>query len=58
VYAEDLVRQLREKGYNVTLAQGSLLRVYVGPATSRADAERLAAKLRAGGFEAIVVSTQ
>lgn len=58
MYAEDLMRQLREKGYNVTLAQGSLLRVYVGTATSRADAERLAAKLRAGGFEAIVVSAQ
>jgi cell division septation protein DedD len=58
VYAEDLMRQLREKGYSVTLGQGSLLHVYVGPAASRADAERLAAKLRAGGFEAIVVSTQ
>jgi cell division septation protein DedD len=57
VYAEELVRQLREKGYSVTLTEGSLLRVLVGPATSRADAERLVAKLRASGFEAIVTST-
>ena len=58
VYAEDLMRQLRDKGYIVTLAQGSLLRVYVGPETSRADAERLVTNLRSGGFEAIVVPTQ
>ncbi len=52
------MRQLREKGYSVTLTEGSLLRVVVGQATSRADAERLAGKLRANGFEAIVTSTK
>lgn len=49
------MRQLRGKGYSPTLVEGSLLRVIVGSSTSRTDAERLAAKLRAGGFEAIVV---
>lgn len=58
VYAQDLVKQLRQKGYDVTLVEGSLLRVLVGPATGRAEAERLAAKLRATGFEAIVTAVQ
>ena len=52
------MRQLRQKGYDVTLREGSLLQVLVGPATSRAEADRLVAKLRASGFEAIVTAAR
>jgi cell division septation protein DedD len=51
-YADDLVRQLRTNGYTVTLVEGPLLRVWVGPPMSQQAAERLAANLRLNGFEA------
>jgi cell division septation protein DedD len=50
--ADDLIRQLRANGYTVTLVEGPLYRVWVGPAMSRAAAERFAANLQANGFEA------
>jgi cell division septation protein DedD len=48
------MQELRARGYTVTLVEESLLRVWVGPAMSRAAAERLAANLRSMGFEAIL----
>jgi DedD protein len=53
-YADTLMQELRARGYTVTLVEDSLLRVWVGPAMSRAAAERLAANLRSIGFEAIL----
>jgi SPOR domain len=57
-YADDLVRQLRTKGYTVTLVEGSLIRVRVGPPMSQQAAERLAANLRLHRFEATLIPTQ
>lgn len=57
-YADDLVRQLRANGYTVTVSEGSLVHVYVGPAMSRAAAERLAENLRSNGFEAAINSAR
>ena len=34
-YADDLVRQLRAKGYMVTFGEGALIRVWVGPPLSQ-----------------------
>ncbi len=53
-YADILIRQLRANGYTVTLAEGPLLRVWVGPAMSHPAAVRLAANLRSQGFEAFL----
>jgi len=53
-YADDLVRQLRAHEYTVTLAEGPLIRVWVGPPMSREAAERVATKLRLNGFEAML----
>jgi len=55
--AQALVRQLRASGYTVTLVEsdeGPRYRVRVGGDLDRPAAERLAATLRATGFEAIV----
>ena len=49
--ADAVIRQLRANGYTVTLVDGALLRVWVGPAMSRTGAEQLAATLRSNGFE-------
>ncbi len=49
--ADAVTRQLRANGYTVTLVEGALLRVWVGPAMSRTAAEQLAASLRSNGFE-------
>jgi cell division septation protein DedD len=57
-YADDLARQLRADGYHVTIVKQELIRVWVGPAMSRAAAERLAANLRANGFEALLAPVQ
>jgi cell division septation protein DedD len=53
-FADAVSRQLRANGYMVTLVEGALLRVWVGPAMSRTDAEHLAASLRSNGFEAFL----
>ncbi len=53
-YADVLIRQLRANGYPVTMAEGPLLRVWVGPAMSHPEAVRLAANLRSKGFEAVL----
>jgi cell division septation protein DedD len=46
-----LVRQLRDRGYAVTLVEGPPYRIWVGGYLDRATAERLAANLQAEGFE-------
>ncbi len=53
-YADDLARQLRAHGDTVTLGEGPLIRVRVGPPMSRGMAERFAANLRLNGFEAML----
>ncbi len=50
--ADALVRQLRDRGYAVTLVEGPPYRVWVGGYLDRATAERLAVNLQAAGFEA------
>jgi cell division septation protein DedD len=50
--AVSLVRQLRDRGYAVTLVEGPPYRVWVGGYLDRTTAERLAANLQAEGFEA------
>ncbi len=52
--ADTVIRQLRANGYTVTLKEGALLRVWVGPAMDRTAGERLAAKLRSNGFDAFL----
>ncbi len=55
--AEELVQQLRASGYTVTLVEsgeGPRYRVRVGGDLDRAAAERVAATLRAAGFEAVL----
>ena len=51
VLAEVLVRQLRARGYAVTIIDGPPYRVWVGGYFDRATAERLAGNLRAAGFD-------
>ncbi len=51
-HAGSLVKQLRDRGYAVTLVEGPPYRVWVGGFLDRATAERLAANLQAAGFEA------
>lgn len=53
-YADAIIRQLRANGYTVALAEGAVLRVWVGSAMSRTAAERLAANLRSNGFDAFL----
>jgi phage replication-related protein YjqB (UPF0714/DUF867 family) len=50
--AASLVRQLRDRGYAVTLVEGPPYRIWVGGYLDQATAERLAANLQAAGFEA------
>jgi cell division septation protein DedD len=50
--AAALVRQLRDRGYAVTLVEGPPYRVWVGGYLDRLTAERLAANLLAAGFNA------
>jgi cell division protein FtsN len=50
-YADDLIRQLRAKGYTATIVDGPFIRVWVGPPLSRSAALRLAGNLQANGFE-------
>lgn len=52
--AATLVKQLRDRGYAVTLVEGPPFRVWVGGYLDRATADRLAANLQAAGFEATV----
>lgn len=57
--AERLVERLREAGYSprlVRVPRNDLLRVRLGRFTSRDQANALAARLRAGGFDAVAVS--
>ncbi|HET9001165.1 MAG TPA: SPOR domain-containing protein [bacterium] len=56
--ADAVIRQLRANGYTVTLVEGALLRVWVGPAMSRTGAEQLAATLRSKGFETFLSPVQ
>jgi cell division septation protein DedD len=57
-YADELVQQLRARGYAATMVEGPLFRVRVGPAMNRAAAEQLAATLRSKGFEAMLTPVQ
>lgn len=50
--AASLVRQLRDRGYAVTLVEGPPYRIWVGGYLDQTTAERLAANLQAAGFEA------
>lgn len=50
--AASLVKQLRDRGYAVTLVEGPPYRVWVGGYLDRATAERLAANLQAAGVDA------
>jgi cell division septation protein DedD len=57
--AERLARQLRARGFQAGVSQGSsgrhLFRVRAGPTQTRAAAESLAAKLRAAGHNGAIV---
>ena len=57
--AERLAQQLRARGFQAAVSQGSsgrrLFRVRAGPAPSRAAAAQLAAKLRAAGHAGAIV---
>jgi DedD protein len=57
--AERLARQLRTRGFQAAVSQGSsgrrLFRVRAGPTQTRAAAEALAAKLRAAGHTGAIV---
>jgi DedD protein len=57
--AERLARQLRARGFQAAVSQGSsgrrLFRVRAGPTQTRAAAEALAAKLRAAGHKGAIV---
>ena len=50
-YADDLIRQLRAKGYTASIVDGPFIRVWVGPPMSRSAAEQLAGNLQGNGFE-------
>jgi cell division protein FtsN len=54
--AVSLVKQLRDRGYAVTLVEGPPYRVWVGGYLDRATAERLAANLQAAGFDATLTT--
>jgi DedD protein len=59
--AERLAQQLKGKGFKASVSESSgggrkLYRVRAGPATDRATADELAAKLRAAGQTGAVVS--
>jgi len=56
VLAEVLVRQLRTRGYAVTIVEGPPYRVWVGGYFDRGTAERLAGNLRAAGFDATLTA--
>ncbi len=49
--ADDLIRQLKAKGYTASIVDGPFIRVWVGPPMSRSAAEQLAGNLQANGFE-------
>jgi cell division septation protein DedD len=57
--AERLAQQLRARGFQVSVSQGStgrrLYRVRAGPAPTRAAATQLAAKLHAAGHAGAIV---
>lgn len=57
--AERLAQQLRARGFQAAVSQGSsgrrLFRVRAGPAPSRAAAAQLAGKLRAAGHAGAIV---
>jgi cell division septation protein DedD len=53
--AVSLMKRLRDHGYAVTLIEGQLYRVWVGRDLDRTEAERLAANLRATGFDATLM---
>jgi cell division septation protein DedD len=53
--AVSLMKRLRDHGYAVTLIEGQLYRVWVGRDLDRTKAERLAANLRATGFDATLM---
>ena len=56
VLAEVLVRQLRNRGYAVTIIEGPPYRVWVGGYFDRATAERLVGNLRSAGFDATLTA--
>lgn len=61
--ADRLAKELSDRGYDVFIDRGeargkSWYRVRVGPVTDRAEAEALAARLRAGGHSGKVVSNE
>lgn len=57
-YADDLVRQLRARGYPAAIVDaptGPPHRVWIGGILDRTDADRLVNRLQGDGFEAIVL---